>query len=45
MDDFNKWSQLVNVCAGNAGLPPPEPSVADCGGTNCGPTAPPPTCP
>jgi hypothetical protein len=45
MDDFNKWSQLVNLCAGNAGLPLPEPPVADCGGTNCGPTAVPPTCP
>jgi hypothetical protein len=45
MDDFNKWSQLANLCAGNAGLPLPEPPVAACDGPNCGPTAVPPTCP
>lgn len=45
MDDFNKWSPLINQCAANAGLPLPEPAVAACDGPNCGPTAVPPTCP
>ncbi len=45
VDDYNMWSQLINQCATNAGLPLPAPPVADCGGTNCGPTPTKVTCP
>lgn len=45
MEDYNLWTQLINTCATNAGLPLPAPPVADCGGTNCGPTATKVTCP
>ncbi len=45
MSDYNNWSQLANQCAKNAGRPLPEPPVAACTGSNCGPTAAPPTCP
>ncbi len=45
MDDYNMWSQLINTCAANAGLPLPAPPVAACDGANCGPTVTKVTCP
>jgi hypothetical protein len=46
MPDYNMWSQLINKCAANAGLPLPQPAVAACEGPNCGGPSPTPlTCP
>jgi hypothetical protein len=36
--DANYYTQLANKCALNAGLKPPTPHVADCQGSECGPT-------
>jgi len=36
--DANYYRELSRKCAMNAGLKDPSPPVADCGGTNCGPT-------
>lgn len=36
--DANYYRELANKCALNAGLKPPTPHVADCQGSECGPT-------